>query len=200
MIPQGFQPYKRLPDVGARGKNIMNYGIMGTPTVFNPSNWMRLSFKFGILLKGISGLAEMLGGVFLIYFNPIRLNQFAYFLMGGELKEDPGDYLANALLHYVHGFSINAQFWGVLYLMSHGIIKCVLFYLLWQKKQWAYLIAIISLVSFIGYQIYCISIHLSIFLLILTFLDIIMVFLTLNEYRRSKRSISSRKVKRFLFG
>lgn len=147
------------------------------------------SFEVGILLKGIDGILEMLGGILLKFFNPERLNKLTILLTQHELSEDPKDIVANFMLRLSSNFSISTQSFGVFYLLSHGIIKILLVILLWRKKVWAYPLTIVSFILFIIYQVYRYIISKSIFLIALTFFDIIMIFLTYAEYIRMKSSI-----------
>lgn len=148
---------------------------------------VHVSFELGLLIKGIDGILEIVGGFLLLYLNPSRMSHLIVFLTQHELSEDPKDFVANALIHFSNGFSIRTQAFGVLYLISHGVIKCILIALLWRKKLWAYPLTIVSLVLFIAYQIYRYSIHASASLLLLTVFDAIMIALTFIEYKRMKK-------------
>lgn len=148
---------------------------------------VHVSFELGLLIKGIDGILEIIGGFLLLYLNPSRMSHLIVFLTQHERSEDPKDFVANALIHFSNGFSISAQTFGILYLISHGVIKCVLIVLLWRKKLWAYPLTIVSLILFIVYQIYRYSIHASVSLLLLTAFDMIMIVLTLIEFKRMKK-------------
>lgn len=149
-------------------------------------NFIHIGFEVGLFFKGIDGLLEILGGILLIYLNPGRMSHLVILLTRGELSEDPNDLTANALLHLSRSFSINTQYFGEFYLLSHGIIKCFLVFLLLRKKLWAYPLTIVSLLMFIAYQIYKYSTQPSVSLLLLTVFDAIMIALTFIEYRRMK--------------
>lgn len=94
---------------------------------------VHISFEIGIFLKGIHGLIEIVSGAFLLLLNPYRLNWLTDFLTQHELSEDPKDWVANFLLTLSSSFSISTQHFAEFYLMSHGIIKCILVFLLWKK-------------------------------------------------------------------
>ena len=145
-----------------------------------------ISFEVGLIIKGIDGILEIVGGFLLLYLNPNRMGQLIAVLTQHELSEDPKDLVANALIHFGHSFSISTQVFGVFYLISHGVIKCILITLLWRKKLWAYPLTIVSLILFIAYQIYRYSVHPSVFLMLLTAFDIIMIILTFMEFKRMK--------------
>lgn len=150
---------------------------------------VHVGFEVGLLIKGIDGLLEILGGFLLTYLNPERMGALVKALTRRELSEDPRDAVANAILRLSHSFSLSTQSFGILYLMSHGVIKCVLVFLLWKRKLWAYPLTILSLLLFIAYQVYRYAIRPSAFLLLLTVFDIVMIALTFAEYRRIKAKL-----------
>lgn len=147
------------------------------------------SFKIGLLLKGIDSILEIIGGILLIFMNKYRMNRIIVLLTQHELLEDPKDVIANYMIRLGSRFSISSQHFGVLYLMSHGLIKLVLVILLWQKKIWAYFLTIISLILFVFYQVYRYTITHSVWLMALTVFDIIMIILTIIEYKRVKTEL-----------
>jgi uncharacterized membrane protein len=81
-------------------------------------------------------------------------------------------------------YSISTQHFGMLYLLSHGGIKIVLVFLLWRKQIWAYPLAVVALVIFIFYQTIRWTTTHSVFLMALTVLDAVMIWLTIVEYQR----------------
>lgn len=143
-----------------------------------------IGFEIGLLLKGIHGLLEVIGGILMYFLSPARLNGLTRFLTKHELSEDPKDVVANLLIQTSAKFSISMQYFAVLYFLSHGIVKCILIFLLWKKKIWAYPLTIVVFILFIAYQIYRYTLTPSIFLIFLTILDLIMIALTIMEYKR----------------
>ena len=150
---------------------------------------IHVGFEIGLLFKGIDSVLEIIGGILLHLLNPSRLNKLTIILTQNELSEDPKDIIANALLALSSNFSIDAQSFGVFYLLTHGIIKCIIVLLLWQRKLWAYPFSIVVLVLFIVYQVYRFTITPSLWMIILTFFDLIMIILTYLEYKRMKSNI-----------
>lgn len=155
---------------------------------------VHISFEIGLFLKGIHGLMEIIGGALMVFLTPNRLNVLTRFLTKHELLEDPRDLVANFLLNLSSSFSISTQHFAVVYLISHGIIKCLLILLLWRKKLWAYPLTIVSLILFIAYQIYRYTLTQSVFLILLSIFDAVMIALTYLEYKRIKSVISSNKL------
>jgi uncharacterized membrane protein len=143
------------------------------------------SFEIGIFIKGIDGILEILGGLLLIIINPLRLNKLIILLTMHELSEDPKDRIAHFLIGISRQFSVSSQHFGIFYLLSHGIIKLILVCMLFQRKIWAYPVTIVSLVFFIGYQLYRYLYNHSIWLMILTAFDIIIIILTWIEYQKN---------------
>jgi uncharacterized membrane protein len=145
---------------------------------------LHAGFEVGILLKGVHAALEVVGGVLLWLVNPASLGRIVKFLTQNELAEDPRDLLANFIVRMSARYSISAQHFGVFYLLSHGGIKVVLVLLLWRKKEWAYPLAVATLVLFIIYQTIRWTTTHSVFLVVVTALDALMIWLTIVEYKR----------------
>lgn len=57
------------------------------------------AFAVGIILKGLDGVLEVVGGVLLLVVSPTTIDQVGRALTQHELSEDPHDFLATHLLH-----------------------------------------------------------------------------------------------------
>ncbi|MGE5455953.1 MAG: DUF2127 domain-containing protein [Ignavibacteriales bacterium] len=147
------------------------------------NKFTHMSFSIVLLMKAINSIFEIIGGFLLIFITPDRLGKLIYLLTAKEIVEDPKDFIASALLKINSYFSFSLQHFFIFYFLSHGIIKIVMVFLLYKKKLWAYPLSITVLIAFIGYQVYKMSISFSIVLLLLTLLDIILVGLTIMEYK-----------------
>jgi len=131
---------------------------------------------------------EVLGGLLLLVVPPAALGALAAFLTQHELSEDPKDLIANYLIHQAHNLSASTTLFGAFYLLSHGVVKIVLVTAVLKNKLWAYPWMIAFLMSFIVYQLYRLSIHLSIGLILLTVFDAFIVVLTWIEYNRHRKA------------
>jgi uncharacterized membrane protein len=140
-------------------------------------------FALGIWVKGIDGVLEIVGGGLLLFISPTMLNQLVIGLTQHELVEDPRDVIATTLRHAAAQLSANTQLFASLYLVAHGVVKVVLVVGLLRGKRWAYPAAIGFLCLFIVYQLYRLSYHASVGLLLLTLFDVVVVGLTWHEYR-----------------
>jgi uncharacterized membrane protein len=150
------------------------------------------TFKISLILKGLDGILEVIGGTLLLFVSPAAINQLVRVLTAHELSEDPHDLIASYLLHTTAHLGRGTTLFGAVYLLSHGIAKIVLVALVLRDKLWAYPWLIGLLLAFIGYQLYRITaVHFSIGLAALTIFDAFLVWLTWREYQ-SKRAAQHR--------
>lgn len=153
--------------------------------IFNKRN-VHVTFRIGLVLKSLYDIGEILCGIFLIFLTPERMSKLITLISKNELSEDPKDFLMNYLVSFSHTFSHSMQHFTSFYLLSHGIVKILVLILLWRKKLWAYPLSVVIFIIFIILQMQRFSQTHSIVLLLLTFVDIIMIILTILEYRNIK--------------
>jgi uncharacterized membrane protein len=145
------------------------------------------TFKIGLVLKGLDGILEVIGGLLLLLVSPAAIDHLVRMLTAHELSEDPHDLVARYLLHSTAHLGRGTTVFGAIYLLSHGIAKIVLVALVLRNKLWAYPWLIVLLLAFIGYQLYRITaVHFSIALTALTIFDAFLVWLTWREYRAKR--------------
>jgi len=146
-------------------------------------------FELGVLIKGLDGVLEVIGGTLALFVSPFILNGAVRFLTQHELAEDPRDLLANYLIGFFSRLTPETQLFASLYLLGHGAVKIFLVVNLLRGKAWAYPWAIFFLLVFIVYQAYRLSYDPSAGLLLLTIFDLMVAGLVYLEYRRNlKRS------------
>lgn len=146
------------------------------------------TFRVLIILKGLDGVLEVIGGILLLIVKPEQIAGLAQFLTQHELSEDPHDLIANLVLHGAHSLSdAHATLFGALYLLSHGLAKVVLVGALLRNKLWAYPWLIGFLGVFIVYQVYRLFVDFTLGLFLLTLFDTVIVWLTVREYQRNRR-------------
>jgi uncharacterized membrane protein len=148
---------------------------------------LHVAFEVGVILKGLNGLLELIGGVLLLWFPPSAIQTLVVRLTQNELSEDPHDFIATHLRAAAHSLSASTELFAALYLLSHGVIKALLVYALLRGKLWAYPTAIAVFAAFGVYQMYRYFIHPSGWLIALTVLDAVVIFLTWVEWQRLKR-------------
>jgi len=146
------------------------------------------AFKISISLKGLDGVLEIIGGLVLLFVAPATLQAWTRSLTAHELAQDPHDFIANNLLHAGSQLSRSTTLFGAVYLLSHGIAKVVLVVALFRNQLWAYPWLIALLAVFIVYQLYRLSDRFTLGLTLLTLFDAFVLWLTVLEYRRRRRS------------
>lgn len=144
---------------------------------------LRLFFELSLWFKAIFAASEIVAGA-ATWFVPQRLFlTLVLWVTKDEFAEDPHDLVANFLLHTVQHLSANTQKFAAIYLLAHGVIKLWLIVGLLREKLWYFPVSIIVFGLFIGYQVYRFTFTHSIWLLLITALDIVIVALTWHEYR-----------------
>jgi uncharacterized membrane protein len=151
---------------------------------FRPRDLLDQTFEVGIILKGLDGVLEVLGGLLLLVLSPATIDQVVTSLTQHELSEDPNDFLATHLLKTAHGLTGAAVLFGAVYLLAHGMVKVILVAALLNNQLWAYPWTIAFLGVFIVYQLYRLSLNPSVGLTALTIFDAAIAGLTYREYRK----------------
>ena len=153
---------------------------------FTPKTGFDRVFEVGILLKGLDGLLEIVGGILLLFIKPELVNDLAATLTQHELAEDPRDFLATHILHSTQILAAGSLTFAAIYLLSHGIVKIILVWEILHDRLWAYAGLIYLTIGFMIYQVYRFSYSHSIGLVLLTVFDAVIVYLTVVEYRKRR--------------
>ncbi len=154
------------------------------------------TFEVGMVLKGLDGVLEVVGGILLLVVSPQAIAHIVRVLTAHELSEDPHDLVARYLLHTAGHLTAGTTLFGAIYLLSHGVAKAVLVALVLRGKLWAYPWMIALLVAFIVYQLYRITaVHFSAGLTALTVFDVALVWLTWREYQSRRSRSGARRAK-----
>jgi uncharacterized membrane protein len=149
-----------------------------------PSKRLNTVFRVSIILKGLDGALEIIGGVVLLFVAPHSIQALARWVVAHDLAGSPHDFVARHLLHSANDLSASTTFFGAIYLLSHGIAKVVLVVLLLRNKLWAYPWMIALLIGFIVYQVYRFSYRPGPGLVVLTLFDAFVAWLTWREYKQ----------------
>jgi uncharacterized membrane protein len=155
---------------------------------YNPAEQPRTAtdkaFRISLYLKGLDGILEIIGGVLLLLVKPEQINHLARWLTEGELSEDPHDFIARHILKTAHDLTGAGLIFGAIYLLSHGIAKVFLIIQVFRDRLWAYKALIVVIGLFVVYQVYRMIIKFSVSMLLLTIFDLVVIYLTQNEYRK----------------
>ncbi len=138
------------------------------------------AFEISIVLKGIGAALETLLGLVLLYSSSVI--DVVHALVVNELLDDPDGFLATHFSTLLAP-SPETQHFGGLYLLSHGIVKLVLVVGLLRDKLWAYPASLAVFALFIVYQTDRYFQTHSPWLLLLTVVDLVVMWLVWHEYR-----------------
>ena len=76
------------------------------------------------MLKGIDGLLEIAGGLFLLVVPLGTIRHFLIWVTGRELSKDPHDFIATHLVDFANNLSVTGYRLTIAYLLVHGFARC----------------------------------------------------------------------------
>ena len=152
-------------------------------------------YRIGLWIKGVDGILEIVGGLVLLLVSQPKLGQLVTFLTQRELAEDPRDWIASHLRDAVNHLSPNTKLFASMYLLIHGVVKLCLIVALLRGWPWSYRPAMGLLLAFIAYQVYQLSLHFSLALLLVSVLDAAIVLLVWREYRQVSYASPKRSIR-----
>jgi len=158
---------------------------------FRPASLLDKVFEGGIVLKGISGALELLGGLLLVFVTPAALSGFLAFLTQREIAEDPHDRFATYILHSADHFNSGNKAFAIAYLWIHAAVKLIAVIGILRNKLWAYPFSLVTLGLLMLFQLYSISVRFSLGLALLTLFDVLILWLIWREYAKVRSALSA---------
>lgn len=152
-----------------------------------PQKTLHRLFLISVWIKGVAGVLETFAGVVVFFVTRGGLEELVIFITAPELAEDPDDWIANYLGRAIQHYSGEAQVFASAYLVIHGLIKVFLVAGLLWGRMWAYPFSLWFLAAFIVYQGYRYNHTHSIWLVLLTIIDLVVGYLIWREYRWRKQ-------------
>ena len=149
---------------------------------------IHLLFEASLILKAIFAALEIIGGVVAYFVSQQAIVSLVTLITADELAEDPRDHIANYLLHSAQTISVSAEHFAALYLLGHGVLKLWVIAGLLREKFWYYPAALVVFGLFIVYQLYRFSFTHSVWLLLITLLDLVVMYLTWHEWCYTRNS------------
>lgn len=146
-------------------------------------------FQAAVLIKGIDGVLETIGGVLLVLVSPDTVHRLIILLTQHELAEEADDWVIMALHHLAERFSVEAKHFASGYLIGHGLLKVFLAVSLFRERVWAFPLALFVLAVFVAYQLHRFGRTHSMVLLALTLLDVVVMALVWREFRARAKSV-----------
>ena len=142
-----------------------------------------LFFRTSVILKGLDGAIEVIGALVLWVMSPGRIIHLVYLLTQQEINKDPQDLIATHLRHAAANFTFATEHFMSFYLFGHGIVKLLLVVALLKQQVWAFPTSIVIFSGFVFYQIYRFTLTHSISLIVLTVIDLVVIWFVWLEYR-----------------
>ncbi|MEO7364181.1 MAG: DUF2127 domain-containing protein [Candidatus Saccharimonadales bacterium] len=159
-------------------------------STFHPTDLFDKVFEGGIILKGISGALEFLGGLLLLFVSPAAIHNFLVMITQRELIDDPHDVVANLLLQSTAHIGSGGRAFIIIYLWIHALIKLIAVIGIIKNQLWAYPFSLISLGALMIYQVYTIFfVQVSVGMILLTIFDVFILWLIWREYGKVKPTL-----------
>ncbi|GAA6527239.1 DUF2127 domain-containing protein [Intrasporangium sp. DVR] len=150
---------------------------------YHPTTLLDRVFEGGIIIKGVTGLLELTGGLLLLFVSPAQLHDFIALVTQRELLEDPNDRVANLLLQATSHFTAGGHVFAIAYLWIHAVIKLVAVIGILKNQLWAYPFSLVTLGLLMVYQTYSIVfVTVSVGMVLLTIFDVFILWLIWREY------------------
>jgi uncharacterized membrane protein len=161
-------------------------------STYHPKTTFDKVFEGGIILKGISGAAEFVGGLLLLFVTPQEIHSFLTWVTQRELIEDSNDKIANYILRSGTHFTSGGKVFIIAYLWIHAAIKLVAVIGILKNKAWAYPFSLITLGLLMLYQVYTILfVRASLGMILLTIFDIFILFMIWKEYKIFSKRVAT---------
>jgi uncharacterized membrane protein len=140
-------------------------------------------FEITLLLKALFAGGEIVAAIG-VYIVPLdAVSDFVGAITRAELAAHPNDIVAFHLAAWARSLSVGTQHFVALYLVSHGAVKLWIIIGLLRERLWYYPIALVVFALFVMYQIHRYTLTHSVWLLLITVVDLVVIGLTWHEYR-----------------
>lgn len=144
-------------------------------------------FVLTLVSKAILGLLQLGTAVALILGFADHLPALVQWLFKAELAENPTDFLANKVISLVGVLPQTDLTFYKVYFTAHGVLHLGVVAALLYGASWAYHVGVGVLVVFVIYQIFEWFHVGGLMLVVLTIIDVLVIYLTVLEHGRSRR-------------
>lgn len=152
--------------------------------LFRPQTLLDKTYEIGIIIKGIDGTLELLGGILVLALSSHTITGIAAFLTEDALRENPHNFIALRVQHVGHHLASGHTVFAAAFLITHGLVKVVLVTCLLLNKLWAYPWALVALGIFLVYQGYLLITAPTLGMAFLTVLDAVIIYLVYREWHK----------------
>ncbi|HEY5442142.1 MAG TPA: DUF2127 domain-containing protein [Candidatus Saccharimonadales bacterium] len=152
--------------------------------LFRPQTLLDKAYEIGLVIKGVDGILELIGGVLVLSLSPGTINGITRFLTQSSLQDDPHNFIATHIAKAGHHLAAGHNIFAAAFLLTHGLVKVVLVTCLLLNKLWAYPWALGALGLFLVYQLYQLITAPTFGMAFLTVLDMIIIWLVYREWQQ----------------
>jgi uncharacterized membrane protein len=142
-------------------------------------------FVITILAKGLLGLIQLMTAAALYFGVLEHLPRIAQWLVARELSEDPNDFIATQILSLANIAPTSDSTFYTVYFAAHGFLHVAVVTMLLSGARWANHVAISVLSLFVIYQLFEWFAVGGKTLLVLTVVDLAVIYLTARERRKN---------------
>ena len=148
-------------------------------------------FIVTIAAKGMLGVLQVLIAI-VLYLGALQyLPSFAQWLVQNELAENPNDYIALKILQIAGSAPGTGTAFYTTYFAAHGLLHIAAVAALLSGARWANHAAVIVLSIFIIYQVIEWMSVGGLMLIVLTVIDLAVIYLTVREHRQTRSQIQN---------
>lgn len=141
-------------------------------------------FLLTIVAKGLLGFLQLATAAAILFGATQQLPKFAEWIFRAELSQDPKDFLATKIMSIAGSIPHADLSFYTVYFSAHGALHIGIVAALLYGARWADVAAIAVLAAFVVYQVFeWFSIG-GTMLLVLTAIDLAVIYLTILEMRR----------------
>jgi uncharacterized membrane protein len=158
---------------------------------FKPTTLLDKFYEVGILIKGIDGTLELIGGVLLLTLSSGTILHLTNWLTQSELSEDPHSFVASHILHVGMRLANGHTAFAAAFLLVHGAVKVGLVTCLLLNKLWAYPVAVVALAGLLVFQMYQLIVSPTFGMTFLTVLDVAIIWLVWREWQHVRAAKQS---------
>lgn len=153
------------------------------------SDTAHLLFLLTLVSKGLLGVIQLASAAAIVFGATQQLPKIAQWIFRTELREDPKDFLATKIISWAGIIPQSDLTFYTIYFSAHGALHIGIVAALLYGAKWADLGAIAILAGFVVYQVMeWFSIG-GTMLLVLTAIDLAVIYLTVLEMRRKTRPV-----------
>jgi len=157
---------------------------------FHPKTLLDKAYEVGIIIKGIDGILELVGGALVLLLNPHTITSVTNFLTQDALQENPHNIIATHVLKLGNHLAGGHNLFAAAFLLTHGLVKVVLVVCLLLNKLWVYPWALGVLGVFLVYQAYLLVTDPTFSMAFLSVLDIVILWLIYREWQQQLHGAS----------